>query len=129
MFHRLRPLRRPLAAVAAGGTAFVASQLIDNRPALSAEAGAGAEALLLGPLGASGRGAGAVRARASRSTSTSGASRGARVAQICYGDDHGAALDDRGALWVWGGDAGAAAAAAVPRVGARSRARRARCTP
>ena len=37
MFHRLRPLRRPLAAIAAGGTAFVASQLIDNRPALSAQ--------------------------------------------------------------------------------------------
>jgi alpha-tubulin suppressor-like RCC1 family protein len=106
MFHRLRPLRRPLATIAAGGTAFVASQLIDNRPALSAQKPAPAPKLFCwGRLVPSDAAQVPYRAREPVDVDF-WASRGARVAQICYGDDHGAALDDRGALWVWGGDAG-----------------------
>ena len=33
--------------------------------------------------------------------------RGRRVEQLSFGEAHGAALDDRGELWVWGGRAGA----------------------
>ena len=106
MFHRLRPLRRPLATIAAGGTAFVASQLIDNRPALSAQKPAPAPKLFCwGRLVPSDAAQVPYRAREPVDVDF-WASRGARVTQICYGDDHGAALDDRGALWVWGGDAG-----------------------
>ena len=90
MFHRLRPLRRPLATIAAGGTAFVASQLIDNRPALSAQKPAPAPKLFCwGRLVPSDAAQVPYRAREPVDVDF-WASRGARVAQICYGDDHGA---------------------------------------